>query len=189
VEAFLVSTAVGALAEIGDKTQLLVIALAVSFRKPLPIILGIVAATALNHTAAAALGAWLAVMVSPRALRWIVCLSVSAILIWTLIPNKRPVQAQAYATPRIGVFVTTLWTFFLMEMGDKTQLATFALAAKYGSLLPVVAGTTLGILLVDVPVVILSAAAARRVPGKRLLRISQAMLLGLSGVALFQAVR
>jgi Ca2+/H+ antiporter, TMEM165/GDT1 family len=189
VEAFLVSTAVGALAEIGDKTQLLVLALAVSFRKPVPIILGMVAATVLNHTAAAALGAWLAVTVGPRSLRWILCISIITIFIWTLIPDKRPVQPQAQATPRIGVFVATLWTFFLMEMGDKTQFATFALAAKYGSLLPVVAGTTLGILLTDVPLVILSAAAARRLPRRRLHGIAQAMLLGLGVVALLEVVR
>jgi putative Ca2+/H+ antiporter (TMEM165/GDT1 family) len=180
VEALLVSTAVVAVAEIGDKTQLLVLALAAHFRKPVPIIFGMLAATLLNHAAAGALGTWLAVTVSPSALRWILALSFVSIAIWALLPDKGTPKAPT--TPKSGVFVTTLWTFFLLEMGDKTQFATIALAAKYGSLLPVVAGSTLGIMLIDVPVVILSATAAWRLPRKSLRLIVPAMFLGL-GIA------
>lgn len=180
MEAFLVSTAVVAVAEIGDKTQLLVLALATHFRKPVPIIFGMLAATLLNHAAAGALGAWLAVTISPSSLRWILALSFVSIAIWALIPDKA--APKAHTTPKIGVFATTLWTFFLLEMADKTQLATVALAAKYGSLLPVVAGSTLGIMLIDVPVVIISATAAWRLPLKPLRLIVPAVFLGL-GIA------
>jgi putative Ca2+/H+ antiporter (TMEM165/GDT1 family) len=187
VEAFLVCTAVVALAEIGDKSQLLVLTLAAHFRKPLPIILGVFAATLLNHAAAGALGAWLAVTISPRLLRWILFLSFIAIAIWALVPEQpRP---QGHMTSRFGVFATTLCTFFLMEMGDKTQLATFALAARYDSLLTVVAGTTLGIMLADLPVVILSAAAARRLPWRPVRSLAPAMFLGLGVIVLLEAVR
>lgn len=184
MEAFLVSTAVVAVAEIGDKTQLLVLALAVHFRKPVPIIFGMLAATLLNHAAAGALGVWLAVMISPSSLRWMVSLSFVSIAIWALMPDKA--APKAHMTPKIGVFATTLWTFFLLEMGDKTQLATFALAAKYGSLLPVMVGSTLGIMLIDVPVVILSAMAAWRLPRKPLRLIVPAVFLGLGIVGLLR---
>jgi putative Ca2+/H+ antiporter (TMEM165/GDT1 family) len=180
VEAFLVSTAVVALAEIGDKTQLLVLALAAHFRKPVPIIFGMLAATLLNRAVAGALGAWLAVTISPSSLRWILSLSFVSIAIWALIPDKTAPQAPT--TPRIGVFATTLWTYFLLEMGDKTQFATLALAAKYGSLLPVVVGSTLGTMLIDVPVVIFTATAAWRLPHKPLRLIAAAVFLGL-GIA------
>jgi putative Ca2+/H+ antiporter (TMEM165/GDT1 family) len=187
VEAFLVSTAVVALAEIGDKSQVLVLTLAANFRKPLPIILGILAATLLNHTAVGALGAWLAVTVSPRFLRWILFLSFIAIAIRALVPDKP--QSQADMTSGFGVFATTVCTFFFMEMGDKTQLATFALAARYDSLLTVVTGTTLGIMLADVPVVILSAAAARRWPRGPVRIVAPAMFLGLGVIVLLEVVR
>ncbi len=176
-----------AVAEIGDKTQLLVLALAVQFRKPVPIILGMLVATLLNHALAAALGAWLAVAISPSVLRWILLLSFTGIAIWVLIPDKS--APQAHATSRIGVFATTLWTFFLMEMADKTQLATIALAAKYGSPLPVLAGSTLGIMLIDVPVVILSATAARWLPRKPLRILAPAVFLGLGVAGLLEVVR
>lgn len=187
MEAFLVSTVVVAIAEIGDKSQLLVLALAAHFRKPVPIILGMLVATLLNHAAAAALGAWLAVRISPSVLRWILLLSFTGIAIWVLIPNKS--APQPHATPRIGVFATTLWTFFLMEMADKTQLATFALAAKYQSLLPVLAGSTLGIMLIDAPLVILSASAARWLPRKPLRIIASATFFGLGVAVLLGVVR
>jgi Ca2+/H+ antiporter, TMEM165/GDT1 family len=187
VEAFLVSTVVVAIAEIGDKSQLLVLALAIHFRKPLPIILGMLVATLLNHAAVGALGAWLAVTISASVLRWILGLSFTGIAIWALIPDKP--APQAHTTPKIGVFATTLWTFFLMEMADKTQVATFALAAKYGSLLPVLAGTTLGIMLIDVPVVILSATAARWLPRKPLRILAPVMFLGLGVAGLLEVVR
>jgi Ca2+/H+ antiporter, TMEM165/GDT1 family len=189
VEAFLVSTAVGALAEIGDKTQLLVIGLAANFRKPVPIILGMLVALLLNHTAAGALGAWLAAMLNPRALLWILCLSFAALAIWAPKPVADESKPQPYATPRIGLFATTLWTYFLLEMGDKTQVATIALAAKYTSLVAVVSGTTLGILLVDVPVVILSAAAAQRLPRLPVHRVFRATFVVLSAITLIEALR
>jgi putative Ca2+/H+ antiporter (TMEM165/GDT1 family) len=187
VEAFLVSTVVVAVAEIGDKSQLLVLALAVQFRKPVPIILGMLVATLLNHALAVALGAWLAVTISPSVLRWILLLSFTGIAIWVLIPDKS--APQAHATPKIGVFGTTLWTFFLMEMADKTQFATLALAARYGTLLPVLAGSTLGIMLIDVPVVILSATAARWLPRKPLRILALVVFLGLGATGLLEAVR
>jgi putative Ca2+/H+ antiporter (TMEM165/GDT1 family) len=187
VEAFLVSTVVVAVAEIGDKSQLLVLALAVQFRKPVPIILGMLVATLLNHALAVALGTWLAVTISPSVLRWILLLSFTGIAIWVLIPDKS--APQMHATSKIGVFGTTLWTFFLMEMADKTQVATLALAARYGSLLPVLAGSTLGIMLIDVPVVILSATAARWLPRKPLRILALAMFLGLGVAGLLEAVR
>jgi Ca2+/H+ antiporter, TMEM165/GDT1 family len=180
VEAFLVSTAVVAVAEIGDKTQLLVLALAAHFRKPVPIILGMLAATLLNRAAAGALGAWLAVTISPNSLRWMVSLSFVSIAIWALIPDKAAPKVPT--TPKIGVFATTLWTYFLLEMGDKTQFATVALAAKYGSLLPVLVGSTLGTMLIDVPVVIFTATAAWRLPRKPLRLIVPAVFVGL-GIA------
>ena len=183
MEAFLVSTAVVAVAEIGDKTQLLVLALAAHFRKPLPIIFGMLVATLLNHAVAGALGAWLAVTVSPGALRWILALSFVSIAIWALLPDKGDVP-KAHTTHKSGVFVTTVWTFFLLEMGDKTQLATVALAAKYGALFPVIAGATLGIMLIDVPVVILSATAAWRLPRKPLRLIVPAAFAALGIAAL-----
>jgi putative Ca2+/H+ antiporter (TMEM165/GDT1 family) len=182
MEAFLVSTGIVALGEIGDKTQLLVLTLAANYRKPIPIILGMTAATILNHTAAGAAGAWLAAAISPVAMRWVLGLSFIGIAIWTLLPDRR--QERTPRTPSFGVFGTTLCAFFVLEMGDKTQFATIALAAKYGSLLAVVAGTTIGILLVDVPVVLLSSAASGRLSLKSVHRFSAAMFLVLGVMAL-----
>ena len=187
MEAFLVSAAVVAVAEIGDKSQLLVLALAARFRQPVPIILGMLVATLLNHSAVGALGAWLAVTISPRSLQWILWFSFMGIAVWTLIPDKSVPRAPA--SSRIGMFATTLWSFFLLEMADKTQLATFVLAAKYGSLLPVVAGTTLGIMLIDVPLVILSTTAARRLPLKPLRIVVPAMFVGLGVAGLLEVVK
>ena len=162
MEAFLVSMGVVALAEIGDKTQLLALVLAAKFRKPVPIIAGIFVATIVNHALAGAMGAWFAAAVGPTAMRWILGLSFIAMAIWTLIPDR--LEDDNDAIPRFGVFGTTLIAFFLLEMGDKTQIATVALAVKYSSLLGVVAGTTFGMMLVDVPAVLLGEAAARRLP-------------------------
>ena len=182
MEAFLVSVGVVALAEIGDKSQLLVLALAARFRKPIPIILGMLAATLLNHALAAEAGAWLASMIGPLSIRWMLGLSFVGIAVWTLMPDK-PGEEEA-ATPRYGVFGTTLAAFFLLEMGDKTQFATIALAAHYDSLLAVIAGSTFGIMLADVPVVMLGAAAARTLPMKSLHRIAPAMFLVLGVIIL-----
>ena len=153
-----------ALAEIGDKTQLLALLLATKFRRPWPIVLGILVATAANHAFASAVGAWLVTQVGPSAMRWILGLSFIAIAIWTLIPDSAPDDAAT--APRHGVFLTTLVAFFLVEMGDKTQVATVALAAQFHSIVLVVIGTTLGMMLANVPVVFAGDALIRRVPLK-----------------------
>ena len=162
MEALLISTGLVALAEVGDKTQLLAFLLAARFRKPAPILLGILVATLLNHGAAGALGTWLTTMMDPVVLRWVLGFSFIAMAIWILIPDEID-QAQAVAS-RYGVFVTTLLAFFLAEIGDKTQIATVALAARYETLVPVVLGTTLGMLLANVPAVLLGHRAAHRIP-------------------------
>jgi putative Ca2+/H+ antiporter (TMEM165/GDT1 family) len=162
MEAFLISTGVVALAEIGDKTQLLALVLAARFRKPIPIILGILAATLVNHTLAGAVGGWLAKAVGPGVMRWGLGLSFIAMGIWTLIPDKY--EQKPEKAFRFGAFGTTLIAFFLLEMGDKTQIATVALAAKYATLVPVIAGTTCGMMIADVPVVLLGRVAATKLP-------------------------
>jgi putative Ca2+/H+ antiporter (TMEM165/GDT1 family) len=162
MEALLVSTGIVALAEIGDKTQLLALVLAARFRKPVPIILGILIATLANHALAGAAGAWISALVGPTAMRWILGLSFIGMAIWTLIPDEY--EDEQETTPRFGVFGTTLVAFFLLEMGDKTQIATVALAAKYSSLASVVAGTTLGMMIANVPAVLLGEVAAKKLP-------------------------
>jgi Ca2+/H+ antiporter, TMEM165/GDT1 family len=176
MEAFLVSTGVVALAEIGDKTQLLALVLAARFRKPVPIIFGILVATLANHAMAGAIGAWLASLVSPTAMRWVLGLSFVAMAVWTLIPDKLD-DGEEQAPPRLGVFGTTLVAFFLLEMGDKTQIATVALAARYTSLASVVAGTTLGMMLANVPAVLLGEVAARKLPMRLVHGIAGAIFL------------
>jgi putative Ca2+/H+ antiporter (TMEM165/GDT1 family) len=175
IEAFLVSTGVVALAEIGDKTQLLALVLAARFRKPVPIILGILVATLLNHALAGAAGAWIANVVGPTAMRWILGLSFVAMAVWTMIPDKYEEEQQGAA--RFGVFGTTLVAFFLVEMGDKTQIATVALAAKYGSLAAVVSGTTLGMMLANVPAVLLGEVAAKKLPMRLVHGVAAAIFL------------
>ncbi len=153
-----------ALAEIGDKTQLLALLLATKFRRPWPIVLGILVATLANHAFASAVGAWLVGGIGANALRWILGLSFIAMAIWTLVPDSAPDEKSA--TPRHGVFFTTAIAFFLVEMGDKTQIATVALAAQFHSIVVVVIGTTLGMMLANVPVVFAGEALIRRVPLK-----------------------
>ncbi|NJD31680.1 MAG: TMEM165/GDT1 family protein [Gammaproteobacteria bacterium] len=177
MEAFLISTGVVALAEIGDKTQLLALVLAARFRKPVPIILGILAATLANHFMAGAVGAWLAAVIGPVAMRWILGLSFIAMAVWTLIPDKLDDDEDQEPQPRFGVFGTTLVAFFLLEMGDKTQIATVALAAKYPSLVAVVSGTTLGMMLANVPAVLLGEVAARKLPMRLVHGIAGAIFL------------
>jgi putative Ca2+/H+ antiporter (TMEM165/GDT1 family) len=162
MEAFLISTGIVALAEIGDKTQLLAFILAAKFRKPVPIILGILVATIANHAFAGALGSWITSMVAPETMRWILGLSFIAMAIWTLIPDKFDEDDAKLA--RYGVFGTTLIAFFLAEMGDKTQVATVALAAQYQSLIAVVAGTTFGMMIANVPAVIMGDRIANKIP-------------------------
>jgi putative Ca2+/H+ antiporter (TMEM165/GDT1 family) len=179
VEALLVSTGVVALAEIGDKTQLLALLLATRLRAPIPIVLGIVVATLANHAFAGAVGAWLVHVIGPGAMRWILGISFLAMAAWTLIPDEPPDDDAA--RPRYGVFVTTVVAFFLVEMGDKTQIATVALAAQFQSLVMVVLGTTLGMLIANVPVVFMGDALIRRVPMKvvRIVAASVFAVLGL----------
>jgi putative Ca2+/H+ antiporter (TMEM165/GDT1 family) len=182
MEAFLISTGVVALAEIGDKTQLLAQVLAAKFRKPVPIILGILAATLVNHAMAGAAGAWISAAIGPVAMRWILGISFVAMAAWTLIPDKLDDEGDRDKAPRFGVFGTTLVAFFLLEMGDKTQIATVALAAKYSSLVAVVAGTTLGMMLANVPAVLLGEVAAKKLPMQVVHRIAAGIffVLGVS---------
>jgi putative Ca2+/H+ antiporter (TMEM165/GDT1 family) len=176
MEAFLVATGVVALAEIGDKTQLLALVLAAKYRRPVPIILGILVATLVNHALAGAAGAWISAWVGPAAMRWILGLSFIAMAAWTLIPDTYDDNAGAQpAAPRFGVFGATLIAFFLLEMGDKTQIATVALAARYESLVGVVMGTTLGMLLANVPAVLLGEVAAKKLPMHIVHRIAAAI--------------
>jgi Ca2+/H+ antiporter, TMEM165/GDT1 family len=165
MESFLISTGVVALAEIGDKTQLLAFILAARFKRPVPIIAGIFAATIVNHGLAGALGAWITSMVSPDVMRWVLGLSFIAMAIWTLIPDKIE-EEETQVAHKLGVFGATLVTFFLAEMGDKTQIATVALAAHYANPLWVVAGTTLGMLIADVPAVFVGNRFAEKIPMK-----------------------
>ncbi|MDO8458870.1 MAG: TMEM165/GDT1 family protein [Burkholderiaceae bacterium] len=165
MEALYISTGVVALAEMGDKTQLLAFILAARFKKPVPIILGILCATLVNHGLAGALGAWITSVVSPDAMRWVLGLSFIAMAIWTLIPDKIE-EEETQVAQRLGVFGATLITFFLAEMGDKTQIATVALAAHYGAPLLVVIGTTLGMLIADVPAVFVGNKFAEKIPMK-----------------------
>jgi putative Ca2+/H+ antiporter (TMEM165/GDT1 family) len=162
LEAFLISTGVVALGEMGDKTQLLAFLLAAKFKRPAPIILGILVATLLNHATAGLVGAWIAAQLGPDILRWVIGMSFLGMAVWMLIPDKIDDEA-AGGTQRFGVFGTTLVAFFLAEMGDKTQIATVALAARYHDLIPVVAGTTLGMMLADVPAVFLGDKIAKKV--------------------------
>ena len=181
LESLLISTGVVALAEIGDKTQLLAFILAARFKKPLPIILGILVATLFNHGLAGAVGAWITATVDPDILRWVLGISFIAMAIWTLIPDQIEEEETAVAV-KFGVFGATLITFFLAEMGDKTQIATVALAAHYASPLMVVAGTTLGILIADVPAVFLGDKLAGRIPMTLVHRIAAAIFAAL-GIA------
>ncbi len=184
MEAFLVSVGVVALAELGDKSQLLVLGLAARFRKPVPIILGMSVATVLNHALAGTVGAWLGARMGAQSLRWVLGVSFVAIAIWTLLANGP--QKAIPQKGRFGVFGTTLATFFVMEMGDKTQLAAMALAASYGSLVAVVAGSTVGILLADVPMVILGTVAADKLPIRGLRAIVPATFLLLGVLVLLR---
>ena len=183
MEAFLVSCGVVALAEIGDKTQLLALVLAARYRRPLPIILGILVATLANHALAGAVGAWVAAAVGPVAMRWILGLSFIAMGIWTLIPDKLDDAPEA-RTSKFGVFGATVLAFFLLEMGDKTQIATVALAAKYPSLVAVVAGTTLGMMIANVPAVLVGEVAARKIPMRLVHGIAAVIFLVLGALVL-----
>jgi putative Ca2+/H+ antiporter (TMEM165/GDT1 family) len=180
MQALLVSTGVVALAEIGDKTQLLAFVLAARFRRPWPIVAGILVATLANHAAAGAVGVTLAAWLGPDVLRWALGLGFLAMAAWILVPDKLD-DADA-GRARGGAFVTTLVAFFLAEMGDKTQIATVALAARFDALAQVVIGTTLGMLLANVPAVLVGDRLAHRMP-VRLVHTIAAALFAVLGLA------
>jgi len=167
------------LAEMGDKTQLLALLLAARFKRPMPIILGILCATLANHAAAGLLGVWIRSALTPQTLRWLVAVAFFVVAAWTLVPDKVDESREEHS--RYGVFVITLVAFFLAEIGDKTQIATVILATKYDSLPAVVGGTTLGMLIADVPAVFIGSAAAVRLP-LRLIRIAAACLFAILGL-------
>ena len=180
MEAFLISTGIVGLAEIGDKTQLLAFLLAAKFRKPLPIVLAIFVATIANHAFAAAVGAWITSMLGPDVLRWVLGVSFLAMAAWTLIPDKLDEDETKLA--KYGVFLTTLIAFFMAEMGDKTQVATVALAARYHDIVSVVLGTTFGMMLANVPAVYLGDRIANRV-SLRLVHGIAALVFAVLGIA------
>ena len=175
------SAGVVALGEMGDKTQLLAIVLAAMFRRPWPIVAGILAATVVNHALAGAAGAWLMALAGPVAMRWVLGVSFLAMAAWTLVPDH---VEEGEVAPRSGrgVFLTTIIAFFLAEMGDKTQIATVALAAKYASTVAVVTGTTLGMMIANVPAVFLGDRLLRRMPVRLVHGVAAAMFAVL-GVA------
>ncbi len=184
MEAFLISTGIVALAEMGDKTQLLSLVLAARFRKPWPIVWGILVATLANHALAGGLGAWVTGLMGPTMLRWVLGVSFLAMAVWMLVPDKLD-DDDADVTPKFGVFGTTVIAFFLAEMGDKTQIATVMLAAEYQSWLWVVAGTTLGMMLANAPVVWFGERITRLVPLTWVHRISAAVFVVLGLLVLF----
>ncbi|HSV17392.1 MAG TPA: TMEM165/GDT1 family protein [Casimicrobiaceae bacterium] len=183
MEALLLSTLAITLAEIGDKTQLLALVLAARYRRPWPIVAGIAVATLFNHTLAAALGSWIRTVVAPDVLRWIVAVSFFGVAIWTLIPDKLDERPDDRRDTHLGVFGVTALAFFLAEMGDKTQIATAVLGARYDNLVAVVTGTTLGMLIADVPVVFAGHLAAHRIP-VRVVHVIAAILFAAFGVAM-----
>lgn len=187
MEAFLISTGIVALAEIGDKTQLLAFLLAARFRKPLPICLGILVATVANHAFAGALGAWITAQMSPTSMRWILGVGFLAMAVWTLIPDQIDEEVEGGGRFKLGVFGTTVLAFFLAEMGDKTQIATVALAAQFNAFVAVVAGTTLGMMIANVPAVFLGDKMAGRIP-VRLVHGIAALIFAALGVAVLSGV-
>jgi putative Ca2+/H+ antiporter (TMEM165/GDT1 family) len=187
LEPLLVSTLVVALAEIGDKTQLLAIVLACRFRKPLPIIAGILVATLANHALAALAGYWLSSFLNGQWFKVLVALGFLAMAAWALIPDKED-EAAGERASRLGVFATTVISFFIVEMGDKTQVATAALAARFHTVLLVAAGTTIGMMLANVPAVLLGEKATKVVPLRYVRWATAAIFAVLGLLALVQAL-
>jgi len=183
MQALLVSAGVIGLAELGDKTQLMALLLAARFRAPLPVIAGIATAVLANHLLAGAAGTLLASLISPAVLRWLLVASFVATAVWMLIPDEDPQGSERPA--RYGAYLTTVASFFLVEMGDKTQIVTVALAAKYHALIPVVAGTTIGMLIADIPAVLLGRVVAERIPLALLHRFAAIVFVVLAVVTLF----
>lgn len=184
MQSFFISTGIVALAEMGDKTQLLAFILAARFKKPVPIILGILVATILNHGAAGLLGTWISLSVNPEYLRWVLAASFIGMAIWTLIPDKIE-EEETQIAKKLGVFGATVVTFFLAEMGDKTQIATIALAVNYHNIIAVVSGTTLGMMIADVPAVFVGNRFAEKIPLKIVHGIAAAIFAILGMLVLF----
>lgn len=182
--AFLISTGAVALAEIGDKTQLLSLVLAARYRKPYPIMLGVLAATLANHACAGALGAWLGSLVTPEVMRWVLIASFLAMGVWVLIPDRFDENEARLERGRLGVFGATVVIFFLAEMGDKTQIATIALAARFHEFIGVVAGTTLGMMIANVPAILLGERFAHRLPTRAAHAFAAVPFIALGLVAL-----
>lgn len=185
MEALFTSMGVVALAEIGDKTQLLAFVLAARFKKPVPIILAILCATLVNHGLAGALGAWITSTLTPETLRWVVSVSFLGMAVWTMIPDKIE-EEETQAAKHLGVFGATLVTFFLAEMGDKTQIATVAMAAHFPNPVMVVIGTTLGMLITDVPAVFVGDRFSKKIPMKLVHSIAAAMFALMGVLALLK---
>ena len=183
MEAFLVSTGIVALAEMGDKTQLLALVLAARFKRPWPIVAGILVSTVVNHALAGAVGAWVTTLAGPQVLRWVLGLSFIAMAAWMLIPDRMDAD-EGQKSPKFGVFATTVVVFFLAEMGDKTQIATVMLAARYNAIAAVVAGTTLGMMLANTPVVWLGERVTRLLPLRIVRNVSALVFLVLGVLAL-----
>lgn len=188
LEAFLVSTGVVALGEMGDKTQLLAVVLAALFKRPWPIVAGIFVATLANHALAGALGGWVAAALGPEGLRWVIGLSFIGMAVWMLIPDRLD-DDTTEGRQRFGVFGTTVLAFFLAEMGDKTQIATVALAARYADVVAVVAGTTIGMMIANVPAVFFGEAVARKVSMKLVHGIAAAVFAVLGVLTLLNVGR
>jgi Ca2+/H+ antiporter, TMEM165/GDT1 family len=188
MESFLVSTSVVGLAEIGDKTQLLSLILAARYRKPIPIVLGVFTATIVNHAFSGALGAWLASVINPKVMNWAVVASFALMAVWILVPDKLDDSDAVAAKGHMGVFGTTVVTFFLAEMGDKTQIVTVALAARFHEFFGVVAGTTLGMMLANVPAIYLGHKFADRLPTRAVHALAAVIFVVLGGFALRTAL-
>jgi putative Ca2+/H+ antiporter (TMEM165/GDT1 family) len=188
MQAFLVSTGVIALAEIGDKTQILSLILAARYRKPLPIILGVFTATLANHAVAGGIGTWLGQVLDPSLLNWFVVASFILMAGWILLPDKFGEEQVNLPKRALGVFSTTVFAFFLAEMGDKTQVVTVALAARFHDFVGVVSGTSLGMMLANVPVIYLGHRFADRIPAKAVHVLAAVILVLLGGLALRNAL-
>jgi putative Ca2+/H+ antiporter (TMEM165/GDT1 family) len=188
MQAFLVSTGVIALAEMGDKTQILSLILAARYRKPLPIILGVFTATLANHAVAGGIGTWLGQILDPSLLNWFVVASFILMAGWILLPDKFDEEQVKLPKRALGVFGTTVFAFFLAEMGDKTQVVTVALAARFHDFVGVVSGTTLGMMLANVPVIYLGHRFADRIPAKAVHVLAAVIFVVLGGLALRNAL-
>ena len=188
LQAFIVSTGVVALAEVGDKTQLLSLILAARYRKPVPIVLGVLTATLVNHAAAGGLGTWLSQTLSPAVLNWAVVASFALMAGWVLVPDRLDPSQVAESKIPLGVYGTTTLGFFIAEMGDKTQIATIALAARFHQFYAVVGGTTLAMLIANVPVIYFGHRLADRLPTKGVHAIAGLIFVILGALALRNAL-